>query len=370
MIELQSVTKKYPGSDIPAVNNLSFEIPEGEICILVGPSGCGKTTTMKMINRLIVPTSGKIKVNGTDISTVNPIELRRNIGYVIQEIGLFPHMTIRENIAIVPTELKWPKKKINQRVEELLDLVGLDPAIYADRYPRDLSGGQRQRVGVARAMAADPPVMLMDEPFGALDPINRSRIQNEFLRIQEKVRKTIVFVTHDIDEAIKMGDRIAVMRQGSLVQYASPGEILSDPADEFVENLVGKNRTIKRLNLLKVEEAMEDILILDSTISLADAASAMDKAGADIAAVKDSQGRFQGVVPKKRIRRALARSWQTTLSELADEPDVVVDLDTTLHDVLSEMMQAGEAAAFVVEANQCRGMLTLGSIVETVSNNE
>jgi osmoprotectant transport system ATP-binding protein len=234
MIKLENVTKKFPGSKQPAVDNLSLEVKEGDICVLVGPSGCGKTTTMKMINRIHEPTSGAIYIDGQDALKMNPIKLRLDIGYVIQEIGLFPHQTIEENVATVPNEKKWPKDKTKKKVAEMLTLVGLDPKIYGNRYPSALSGGQRQRVGVARAMASDPPIMLMDEPFGAVDPITRARLQNEFLRIQERISKTIVFVTHDIDEAIKMGDTIAVMRDGKLIQHATPSDLLSAPADEFV----------------------------------------------------------------------------------------------------------------------------------------
>src|SRR6056297_2260513 len=238
MISIKNLYKKYPGSERYSVNNLNLEIGEGETCVLVGPSGCGKTSTLKMINRLVEPSKGKIFVNEEDVTKVDPIDLRRNIGYVIQEIGLFPHMNIFQNIATVPNELNWPKDRIEKKVYELMELMGLDPKIYAKRRPKDLSGGQRQRVGVARAMAADAPAMLMDEPFGAVDPITRGRLQDEFLNMQEKLRKTIVFVTHDINEALKMGTKIAVMRDGQLVQYSSPDELLAKPANEFVEDLI------------------------------------------------------------------------------------------------------------------------------------
>jgi osmoprotectant transport system ATP-binding protein len=211
MIELKNVTKFYPGQRQPAVANVTFAVPEGNTCVLIGPSGCGKTTIMKMVNRLIEPTEGIIAVNGNNVREMNAVKLRRTIGYVIQQIGLFPHMTIQQNIAVVPNMLGWKPAKIAQRIDELIELVGMDPPTYGDRYPRELSGGQRQRIGVARALAADPPVMLMDEPFGAVDPITRDRLQNEFLRLQERLHKTIIFVTHDIDEAIKMGDQIVIL---------------------------------------------------------------------------------------------------------------------------------------------------------------
>ena len=256
MIELNRVTKIYPGATQPAVDSVSLTVPQGEICVFIGPSGCGKTTLMRLINRLIPLTSGSISVNGQDIMTLDPIELRRHIGYAIQQVGLFPHMTVRDNIATVPKLLGWTKAKINERVDELLDLVNLDPKEFRDRYPRQLSGGQAQRIGVARAMAADPTTMLMDEPFGAIDPINREVLQDEFLRIQAKLKKTIIFVTHDINEAIKMGQRIALLKDGQLVQAGLPDELLNRPVNEFAKSFVGADRVLKRLNLLKVRDAM------------------------------------------------------------------------------------------------------------------
>jgi len=256
VIELNRVTKIYPGTAQPAVNSISLTVPQGEICVFIGPSGCGKTTLMRLINRLIPLTSGSISVDGKDIMTLNPIELRRQIGYVIQQVGLFPHMTVRDNIATVPKLLGWTKAKIDERVAELLGLVNLDPKEFRDRYPRQLSGGQAQRIGVARAMAANPTTMLMDEPFGAIDPINREVLQDEFLRIQAKLKKTIIFVTHDINEAIKMGQRVVLLQDGQLVQAGLPDELLNRPANEFVKSFVGADRVLKRLNLLKVKDAM------------------------------------------------------------------------------------------------------------------
>ena len=246
------VTKRYPGAEAAAVDELSLELQAGEICVFVGPSGCGKTTAMRMVNRTVEISDGDITIDGVSVREREPAQLRREIGYVIQQIGLFPHRTIAENIATVPRLLGWPEEKIRARVGELLELISLDAEI-ADRYPGQLSGGQQQRVGVARALAVDPPVMLMDEPFGAIDPINRERLQNEFLRLQAEIRKTILFVTHDIDEAIKMGDRIAVLREGGrLAQFATPAELLMEPADAFVEDFVGADRALKRLALLRV----------------------------------------------------------------------------------------------------------------------
>ena len=255
MISLERLTKRYPGQAEPAVRELDLVVPQGEIVVLVGPSGCGKTTTMKMINRIIEPTSGVIRLEGEDVTHSSPDELRRRIGYVIQQIGLFPHLTIAENVATVPKLLKWKGDRVKARVDEMLDLVGMDPSVYRGRYPKELSGGQRQRIGVARALAADPPVMLMDEPFGAVDPIAREKLQNEFLRLQEDIGKTIVFVTHDIDEAIKMGDRIAVLREQSVIaQFDTPERILSDPADAFVAEFIGAGASLKRLGLARVRD--------------------------------------------------------------------------------------------------------------------
>jgi len=256
MIELERVTKIYPGSEVPAVDSVNLNIAEGDICILIGSSGCGKTTLMRMMNRLEPITSGFIRIGGESIMDKDVTALRRSIGYAIQQIGLFPHMTVYDNIATVPHLLGWDKKRIDERVDELLDMVQLPPDIFRFRYPRELSGGQAQRIGVTRAMATDPPVMLMDEPFGAIDPINREVLQDEFLKIQEKLKKTIVFVTHDIHEAIKMGDKIALLDAGQLVQYGTPEELLTQPKNRFVKDFVGADRALKRLNLLKVRDAM------------------------------------------------------------------------------------------------------------------
>jgi osmoprotectant transport system ATP-binding protein len=256
MIRLDTLTKTFPGVPAPAVDRLTLDVAEGTTCVLIGPSGCGKTTTMRMINRLIEPSGGRILLNGEDVTHIDSVSLRRRIGYVIQQIGLFPHMTIAANVATVPRLLGWDQPRIDGRVDEMLHLVGMDPATFRNRFPRELSGGQRQRVGVARALAADPPVMLMDEPFGAIDPITRANLQTEFLKILRRLRKTVVFVTHDIDEAIKMGDRIAILKDGRLVQYGTPDEILSRPANDFVAAFVGADRALKRLNLVSVGEVM------------------------------------------------------------------------------------------------------------------
>ncbi len=303
MIKFRGVSKTYAGSDRPVVNDLSFEILEGEICVLVGPSGCGKTTTMRMVNRLIEPTKGEILIDGEPNTAMSGTQLRRRIGYAIQQIGLFPHRTIAENIATVPSLLDWDKRRIKARVDELLELVGLDPDDYRGRYPAELSGGQQQRVGVARAMAADPPIMLMDEPFGAVDPITRERLQDEFLNIQQDIKKTIVFVTHDIDEAIKMGDKIAILKQGGfLAQYATPENVLSNPNSEFVASFVGNDRILKRLSLTRVGDMQlepanggtEDLPRISERLNVKDALSEII-----------GSGTTKGVVEKDGERRLL-----------------------------------------------------------------
>jgi osmoprotectant transport system ATP-binding protein len=316
MIEFRGVSKTYPGSDRPVVDDLSFEILEGEICVLVGPSGCGKTTTMRMVNRLIEPTEGEILIDGEPNTQMSGTRLRRKIGYAIQQIGLFPHRTIAENIATVPSLLGWGKQRIRGRVDELLELVGLDPDEYRDRYPAELSGGQQQRVGVARAMAADPPIMLMDEPFGAVDPITRERLQDEFLNIQQDIKKTIVFVTHDIDEAIKIGDKIAILKQGGLLaQYDAPENILSDPNSEFVASFVGSDRILKRLSLTRVgdmqlepaDNGTEDLPRIGEQLTVRDALSEIIGAGST-----------KGVVEKDGERRLLTIDAIEALSRAGD----------------------------------------------------
>jgi len=261
MIRLQGLSRSYatPRGTITAVDDVTLEVANGETCVLLGPSGCGKTTTLRMINRLVLPTSGKIFIAGRDTDGIDPVELRRGIGYVIQQIGLFPNMTVAENIGVVPRLLGWNAAKSRRRAEELLALLALEPAQFLDRFPNELSGGQAQRIGVARALAVDPPVLLMDEPFAALDPINREVIQDEFLRMQQSLRKTILFVSHDIDEAVKMADRIAIFRAGKLAQFGPPDELLAHPADEFVASFVGRDRTLKRLRLIRVREVMGPI---------------------------------------------------------------------------------------------------------------
>jgi osmoprotectant transport system ATP-binding protein len=296
-----------------AVDDLSFAVAPGEICVLVGPSGCGKTTTLRLVNRLVEPSEGQILVDGQDVAALDPVALRRRTGYVIQQIGLFPHRTIAENIATVPRLLRWPEARVRARVEELLTLIGLDPARVGDRYPAQLSGGERQRVGVARAMAAEPPLLLMDEPFGAVDPIVRSRLQGAFLRLQRVHGMTVLFVTHDVDEAIKLGTRIAVMQMGGKVaQYCPPGELLLRPASDYVARFVGADRALKRLALLAVGDLPlergappgEGAPRLEAGTSVRDALAALLAAPAGVGAVVDGEGRFLGTVTLETIAGA------------------------------------------------------------------
>jgi osmoprotectant transport system ATP-binding protein len=312
-IVFDHVTKRYPGRAEPAVDDLTFTVPAGEICVLVGPSGGGKTTAMKMVNRLIDITSGDIRIGGRSVKTLDVIELRRGIGYVIQQTGLFPHMTVADNVGTVPRLLGWPKSRIHERADELLDLVDLPAQDYRERYATQLSGGERQRVGLARALAADPPVMLMDEPFGALDPITRARLQREFLRIHAAVQKTVIFVTHDIDEAIMMGDRIALLRPGGrLAQYDTPDRILAAPADDFVADFVGADRGLKRLALTRLDEL--EVGPLDGAVApevpgrttLRDALSLMLTEGSRVVVVLDEDGRARGTVTLEALSERLS----------------------------------------------------------------
>ncbi|WAL97028.1 ABC transporter ATP-binding protein [Streptomyces sp. Je 1-369] len=378
MIRFEHVTKRY-ADGTTAVDDLSFEVAEGELVTLVGPSGCGKTTTMKMVNRLIEPSEGRIFVDGDDISGIDPVQLRRRIGYVIQQVGLFPHKTVLENTATVPHLLGVKRGKARERAAELLDLVGLDPAVFGDRYPEQLSGGQRQRVGVARALAADPPVLLMDEPFGAVDPVVREHLQNEFLRLQQAVRKTVLFVTHDIEEAVRLGDRIAVYGHGSIEQFDTPSTVLGAPANDYVADFVGADRGLKRLSVTPIEEGdleqppvvhlddalpkeldarwavvldgennlhgwlsaeharaesgtvreharrMEAWLPVGASLKQAFATMLQHDAGWIAVIDKDSEGRFLGVLTPTRLHEALRRS---TAADARDIARAEVELET------------------------------------------
>jgi osmoprotectant transport system ATP-binding protein len=361
VVELEHVTKRYgPASSPPAVNDLSLRIPSGEICVLVGPSGCGKTTTMKMINRLVEPTAGRILIDGEDVATLPAVELRRRIGYVIQQVGLFPHMTVAENVAVVPRLIGWRTTRIRDRVDELLALVGLEPADYRRRYPAQLSGGERQRVGVARALAADPPVMLMDEPFGAVDPIRRDRLQNEFLRLQAQVRKTIVFVTHDVDEAIKMADRIAILRIGGLLaQYDTPEVILSAPANDFVERFVGADRGLKRLSLARVRDLpLREPVIASVGEAAAEVRRRLDAQGVPYALLVDARRQPLGWIDADALRAA-----SILTEDLATPGSTPVEPETTLRDALSAMLASSVQLGVVVDGrNAVIGVIEVDQI--------
>ena len=294
MIRLENLTKVFELADrtVVAADNISLEVPDGELCVLLGPSGCGKTTVLKMINRIVPATSGTVYIDGKDTSDVDTVTLRRNLGYVIQQIGLFPNMTVEENISVVPRLLGWDQSKRKQRAADLLDMMALDPSEFLQRYPKELSGGQQQRIGVARALAADPPVLLMDEPFGAIDPINRKSIQDEFLLMQKELRKTILFVSHDIDEAVKMGDKIAILRDGKLEQFATPDDLLAHPDSDFVASFLGSDRTLKRLQILMVCDAMDRrIPVLRAGDTLEKAGGLMKDSGYHELVVLDSDNR-------------------------------------------------------------------------------
>jgi osmoprotectant transport system ATP-binding protein len=366
MIRLENLTKRYPGQPEPAVDAISMDIPAGEIVILVGPSGCGKTTTLKMINRIIEPTSGRIFLEGRDVTDVNANALRRRIGYVIQQIGLFPHMTIAANIGLVPKILGWDKSRVADRVDELLELVGMEPSEYRHRYPKELSGGQRQRVGVARAMGADPPVLLMDEPFGAIDPITRDRLQNEFLRLQQDIKKTIVFVTHDIDEAIKLGDRIAILDNRShIAQFDSPEAILTAPANGFVEDFIGSGASLKRLELSRVE-----------SVELADWAVARlddDRQALRQALAASEHGSLLLVDEHRRPRqwvtlRDVAREGEP-LDRIGLPATAVVEPGATLQDALDTMLTSRVGCTIVVDrAGAYLGVVDISTIMNAIQD--
>jgi osmoprotectant transport system ATP-binding protein len=363
-LEFRDVTKRYAGQSNPAVEDLSLEVPAGEICVLVGPSGCGKTTAMRMVNRMIDITEGDILLDGGSVKGKAPAELRRDIGYAIQQIGLFPHLTVAGNIATVPRLLGWDRERIRARVDELLELVSLDPSEIRDRYPAQLSGGQRQRIGVARALAVDPPLMLMDEPFGAIDPINRERLQNEFLRLQKEIRKTVVFVTHDIDEAIKMGDRIAVLKVGGkLAQYAPPAELLMYPEDRFVEDFVGADRALKRLALQRVRDIdLWKAPLVRNGEPVTEALAKIADADIDIPLLIDGDGKPKGWLSERALQGERIRD------ELRSPAEPVVELDDVLRDALSDLLQSESRYGPVVdERGAVRGVLSIDQIGHTLN---
>ena len=361
MIRLDSVSKRFPNGQV-AVDALTLEIPAGETCVLVGPSGCGKTTTLKMINRLIEPTGGRIFLGDEDVTRADPVRLRRRIGYVIQQVGLFPHQNIGANVGTVPRLLGWKKDRIVQRVDELLELVGLAPGEYRDRYPSQLSGGERQRVGVARALAADPPVLLMDEPFGAIDPVTRMRLQDEFLRLQGEVQKTVVFVTHDIEEAVKMGDRICILEiGGKLAQYDTPAEVLGSPASPFVADFVGADRGLKRLRVTPIaRDTLEHPPTVLPSASLADARAAIERSGADWVAVVSSDGRLVGHVRRDRS------SGDGPVSSCTERLEAWVSIDAPLEDALASMLLTDLGWVAVLDGDRFLGVLTPESVYLTL----
>ena len=369
MIRLDNLTKVFRTAhgDVASVAGVTLDVPAGATCVLLGPSGCGKTTTLRMINRLVAPTSGKIYIDGKDTDTVDPVALRRTIGYVIQQIGLFPNMTVEENICVVPKLLGWDMAKARARAAELMAVINLEPAIFLKRYPKELSGGQQQRVGVARALAAAPLVMLMDEPFSAIDPINRERLQNEFLRLQAEIRKTVLFVTHDIDEAIKMGDHIAVLKTGGrIAQYATPAELLMTPADDFVEDFVGADRALKRLALMRVR----DVDLWKAPLAYVGQPTAEVRAKLDTAEVPypllvDSDRRPLGWLSE----RDLAADIVPQKPDSGPEP--LLDGDDVLRDALADLLQTETQYAPVADhQGHIEGVLSIEIISEFLTSPE
>ncbi len=367
-VRYEEATKRYGNASQPAVDRLTLEVPAGEICVLVGPSGCGKTTAMRMVNRTVEITEGDVLIGERSIRDREPAQLRREIGYVIQQIGLFPHRTISENIGAVPHLLGWKKDRIRERSAELLELIGLGPEL-GDRYPAQLSGGQQQRVGVARALAADPLVMLMDEPFGAIDPINRERLQNEFLRLQREIKKTVLFVTHDIDEAIKLGDRIAVMREGGRVeQYATPAELLMAPATEFVEDFVGADRALKRLALMRVS----DINLWEAPLAYVGQATAEVRAKLES---PDVEVPYPLLVDNERRPLGWLSERDLAADVVPEQPDSplgpVLELDDVMRDALADLLQAQTQYAPVVDrGGRIAGVLSVEIISEFLASPE
>ena len=346
-IELINVSKQYE-NNFKAVDDLNIVFNDSELTVLIGPSGCGKTTTMKMINRLVERTSGDILIDGVSINSLDTIQLRRSIGYVIQEIGLFPHMTVYDNIAVVPRLLKWSEARIEKRINELLDLVNLDPSENIDKYPVQLSGGQRQRIGVARGLAADPNILLMDEPFGAIDPINREKLQDAFIQIQERIKKTIVFVTHDIREAIKLGDRIAILNRGKLIQYDETIKVVNEPVDEFVENLLGSDRALKSLELIRVKEyIIKDFFSIDYIPGrrVGEVLKALEEAGKQYGFVTNEKNKLIGYILAEKLRKADRESDM----KLNMQNTVSIQPYSNLMEAMTLMMGSGLSTVPVVD---------------------
>ncbi|SHM93917.1 ABC transporter ATP-binding protein [Phytopseudomonas punonensis] len=366
MIQLDKLTKKFQqkGKDVVAVNEVSLTVDEGQICVFLGPSGCGKSTTLKMINRLIEPTSGRVLINGEDTTGIDEVTLRRNIGYVIQQIGLFPNMTIEENITVVPKLLGWDKKRCHERAMELMSMVQLEPKQYLSRYPRELSGGQQQRIGVIRALAADAPVLLMDEPFGAVDPVNRDAIQNEFFQMQRALNKTVIMVSHDIDEAIKLGDKIAIFKDGTLLQFDHPDTLLAHPADDFVSGFVGQDSTLKRLLLIRAEDAADNAPSVLSETAIADAVELMEEHDRRHLVVTDADKKALGF-----IRRRDLRGQGGSVQPFVQPFNATAAHDEHLRILLSRMYEFNRSWLPVLSAeNDFLGEVTQESIADYLSS--
>ncbi|HAB03316.1 MAG TPA: glycine/betaine ABC transporter ATP-binding protein [Pseudomonas sp.] len=366
MIELQNLSKTFNanGKQVTAVDSVSLTVNEGEICVFLGPSGCGKSTTLKMINRLITPTSGRVLINGEDTSALDEVTLRRHIGYVIQQIGLFPNMTIEENITVVPRLLGWDKDKCRERARELMNMIKLEPKQYLQRYPRELSGGQQQRIGVIRALAADAPVLLMDEPFGAVDPINREMIQNEFFEMQRALNKTVIMVSHDIDEAIKLGDKIAIFRAGKLLQLDHPDTLLAHPVDDFVSNFVGQDSTLKRLLLVRAEDAADNAPSVSPQTPVAEALELLDEHDRRYVVVTDAQNKALGYVRRRDMHRQ-----QGSCGDFLRPFNATAAHDEHLRILLSRMYEFNRAWLPVLDAEQVfLGEVTQESIAAYLSS--
>jgi osmoprotectant transport system ATP-binding protein len=362
MIRLDRVGKTYDDGTV-AVQELDLEVPRGSLVTLVGPSGCGKSTTLRMVNRLIEPTTGTITLDGNDVTRVDPVQLRRGIGYVIQRVGLFPHQTVRTNVATVAQLLGWDRRRTRERVDELLTLVGLEPGQFGDRYPHQLSGGQQQRVGVARALVADPPVLLMDEPFGAVDPVVRVRLQDEFVALQQRIGTTVLFVTHDIEEAVRLGDMVGVFQQGGrLAQYDTPARVLGVPADDFVADFVGADRGLRRLAVTSIDDSdLEHPPVVDVRDSLADARAALEAAGARWAVVLDRAGDLRGWLAMDRTREGGG-----TVADRSRRMEAWVARDASLKDALAQMLQHDAGWVAVVDGSRFCGVLTPGTLHEAL----
>ncbi len=366
MLEFRQLTKKYPGTMSPAVDQFSLEVEQGELIVLIGPSGCGKTTTLRMVNRLIEPTSGTLMLEGRDYRTYNPVELRRRLGYVIQRIGLLPHLTIAENIAFVLKLSGVDRTARHKRATELLEMVGLDPGLYLERYPKELSGGQQQRIGVLRALAHDPDIILMDEPFGALDPLMREQLQEEFKRLQQNVAKTIIFVTHDMDEALSMADRIVLMRDGRIVQVAEPEAMLRNPADDFVASFIGRYRVLRQASEVSVGEVMlTQPVTIGSHQGLAQAMELMRRRRVDTLLVRDTAKTFIGMISQDSVRRHFEGGDTFTVAHIAQKPEKTLKPDDTALTAMHQMLQGQHVDLIPVLDDQDKilGLITRGSMV-------